>query len=133
MAEKKKKKKGGRAMMGYAGSGGAVSTAGRGAALKAAAMQEKHTLVAVGAAVALGMAKRQGWNLPHLPMLGPAASYGLAAWALAKYSKSRVAGHAATGLLSVAAYELASGGGQAGAPGVSGDDLAGGDELMGEL
>jgi len=112
------------AMVGAASTGG-----GRLSQVKQAALSEKHTLTAIGAALALGLAKKQGFKLPSLPLMGPAATYGLAAWALSKYTKNNVAAHAATGLLSVAAYEMVSGGGMAG------DDsaLMGADEVLGEF
>ena len=97
---------------------------------KELAMAEKHTLTALAAAAALGFAKRQGYKLPSLPMLGPAASYGLGAWALSKYTNNKMASHAATGLLSVAMYELASGGGIAGDVGA--DEVLGEDSVVGE-
>lgn len=97
-------------------------------AIKKAAMTEKHTLTALGAAIVLGMAKRQGFALPSLPMLTPAATYGLGAWALARYSGNQVASHAATGLLSVAAYELAAGTAKIG------EDVMGADDaIVGEF
>ena len=39
-------------------------------------------------------------------MLGKAGTLGVAAWALGKWGKSEWARHAATGFLSIAAYEL---------------------------
>ena len=120
-----------RAIVGAAPSGGGS----RMSAAKQAAMAEKHTLTALGAAVALGLAERQGLKLPSLPMVGPAATYGLAAWALAKYTGNKVASHAATGLLSVAAYDLARGANQAGSVSgdVGADELLGDDSIMGEF
>lgn len=103
------------------------SGGGRMSAIKKAALTEKHTLTALGAALVLGFAKRQGYQLPSLPMLTPAATYGLGAWALARYSGNQVASHAATGLLSVAAYELAAGTAKVG------EDLAGDDAIVGEF
>lgn len=122
----KKRRRKSRALVGAAPSGG-----GRLTKAKELAMSEKHTLTALGAAIALGMAERQGWKLPSIPMAGPAATYGLAAWVLAKYTGNKVASHAATGLLSVAAYKLASGAGAA--PSVRGaNELMGADELLGD-
>jgi hypothetical protein len=108
---------------------GAASGGSRLSQVKTAALSEKHTLTAIGAALALGLAKKQGFKLPSLPLMGPAATYGLAAWALSKYTKNNVAAHAATGLLSVAAYEMVSGGGMAG----DSSDVMGADEVLGEF
>lgn len=94
---------------------GALMRRGASAAARAA-MTERHTVAAVGAAAVLGIARRQGVQLPSIPALGVAGTYGVAAWALGRMTRSRVAEHVATGLLSVAAYELASG------SSVSGDD-----------
>lgn len=80
-------------------------------------MEEKHTIAAVGAAAALGFAKKSGVSLPAAPFLGVAGTYGLAAWVIGKYTHSRTARHIATGLLSVAAFELASEGKIAGSEG----------------
>jgi hypothetical protein len=86
------------------------------------AMQEKHTLTAVGAATALGLARRFGVNLPKIDVLGTAGTYGAAAWAFARYTRSNVLAHVATGLLSVAGYQFGSGGGMSGDDeGISGD------------
>jgi hypothetical protein len=90
-----------------------------------AAVTEKHTLAAVGAAGALGFAKRMGVSLPKIDALGTAGTYGVVAWAGARFMKSRTLSHVATGLLCVAAYQHAAGGGS-----VSGDDL---DDLSGDL
>lgn len=99
---------------------------------KEMALAEKHTLTALAAAAALGFAKRQGYALPSLPMLGPAATYGLGAWALSKYTGNKVASHAATGMLSVALYELASGGAAKMAGDVGADEVLGEDTVVGE-
>jgi hypothetical protein len=112
------------------GATAAKSSGNRLTKAKEAAMSEKHTLTALAAAAAVGFAKRQGFNLPHLPMMGPAATYGLASWALAKYTGNKIASHAATGLLSVAIYELAAGGGVAGDVGA--DEVLGDDSIVGE-
>lgn len=74
------------------------------------AMEEKHRIVALGAAAALGMAEKNGIALPKFEGIGAAATYGLAAMVLGKMTKSRMLDHAATGLLSVAIYQLSSGG-----------------------
>jgi hypothetical protein len=90
------------------------------------AADEKHTLAAALAAGALGWAEKSKTELPRIKALGTAATYGLAAWALGKFTKSRVARHVATGLLSVAAYQFAKGGGDA----MTGDDD---DDVSGDL
>lgn len=96
-----------------------------GSAVAAAARDEKHTLVAVGAAAALGYATRKGADgkslsqkLPRIDALGVAGTYGILAWAGAKYTKNRTMRHVATGLLAVAAYKFGQGDGAT----VEGDD-----------
>jgi hypothetical protein len=97
--------------------GRAKAIARRGATVGARiAMTERHTAAAVGAAAVLGFAARSGVQLPKIDAIGTAGTYGLVAWAIGRWTRSNVAQHVATGLLSVAAYQLASGGG------VSGDD-----------
>jgi len=94
-----------------------------GSAAARAAMSERHTIVAVGAAGVLGLMARQGVQLPHISALGIPATYGLAAWGLSKVSKSRMMEHAATGLLSIGVFQLAAGmtpGGLAAPPGAGG-------------
>lgn len=126
VGKKKKRRKTShrRAIVGAAGGGSRLTKA------KEMALSEKHTLTALAAAAALGFAKRQGFKLPSFPMLGPAATYGLGAWALSKYTGNKMASHAATGMLSVAMYELASGGGIAGDVGA--DEVLGEDSVVGE-
>jgi len=76
-------------------------------AAAAAARDEKHTLAALGAAAALGYVERSGTQLPFVvPALGPAGTYGLAAWAIARFAKNKTAAHVATGLLACAARDL---------------------------
>lgn len=107
------------------------SVAVRKVASKAAAiaLTEKHTLTAVGAGAALGLAERNNIPLPYVGFLGRAGTYGVAIWALGRYTGNQMAQHAASGLLAVAAYELAKGGGSPGAaPSVSGDET-----IMGEV
>ena len=90
------------------------------------ARDEKHTMMAVGAAAVLGFAKRENVALPKIDALGTAGTYGLLAWALGRYSKNPTLQHLGTGLLSVAAAELASGqsvsGDDGGVVGFDGDD-----------
>lgn len=98
-----------------------VAMARRGVSSAArAARQEKHTLVAVAGAAGFGFLRRQGVTLPSFGPLTAEATAGLAAWAIGKYTRSNIASHLATGLLSVAAFDLASGG-----AGTSGDTTEG--------
>lgn len=71
-----------------------------------AAADEKHTIAAVLSALALGYAEQAGIDIPSIPGLGDAGTLGVGAFVIAKVSKSRTARHVATGLLSVAAYQL---------------------------
>lgn len=82
-----------------------VSAAGRQAA------EEKHRLVACAAAGIVGYAEREGWNLPHVEMIGVPATYGLGLWFLQKsgYLRSKTLSHACTGLLAVASYKFGAG------------------------
>ena len=80
------------------------------------ARDEKHTLTAVAAAAALGLAKRQGVDLPKVDTLGTSGTYGAVAYVAARMTKSKTLAHVATGLLSVASFQLASG------DGLEGDD-----------
>lgn len=75
------------------------------------AQQEKHTIGAVLAGAALGYAERQQMTLPHISALGVAGTYGVAAWFGARHMRSRTLSHVATGLLTIAAYQFAKGGG----------------------
>lgn len=70
---------------------------------------EKHTLTAILASGALGLAKRQGIALPKIDQIGTPGTYGLGAWVLARMTKNKTIAHVATGLLSVASYTLAAG------------------------
>ncbi len=81
-----------------------------GRAAVGAAADEKHTLVAVGAALAMGYAKKEGIDLPNPTPFSDEATYGLAAWAWGKWGKNRTARHAGTGLLAIAAYNWMSSG-----------------------
>ena len=74
------------------------------------ALDQTHTITAVGAAAALGYLEGQGTVLPEsLNMLGigKAGVLAIAAFAGAKMLKNRTLDHVATGLGSVAAYNLA--------------------------
>jgi hypothetical protein len=85
-----------------------VGRSGLSAAARAA-REEKHTMAAVGAAAVLGFMKREGVALPKVAALGTAGTYGAVAWIAGRYTKSIILQHIATGLLSVAAAEMASG------------------------
>ena len=100
-----------------------------GSRVASAANAERHTLAAVGAAAALGFLKRSNVKLPMVAALGVPGTYGIVLWALARYTKSRIAGHMATGLLCLSAYEVAQ---NLGVPGsvMSGDDVSGDDGEM---
>ena len=76
-----------------------------------AAYEEKHRLTACVAAAAVGYAEKEGWNLPHVDVLGVPASYGLGGWLLLKAGviKSKTLSHAVTGLLAVASYKFGAG------------------------
>ncbi len=103
----------------------AKAAAHRGARhIASAAMDEKHTLVALVAAGVLGFAQREGISIPHVEIAGEAGTAGLVAWAVGKWGKSRIARHVATGLLSIAVYEKAKGEGAA-SKAVSGDEEVG--------
>lgn len=78
-------------------------------AVARAARDEQHTLTALVAAGGLGMLKRTGVSLPKIPQIGTAGTYGLAAWIGARMTKNKTLGHVATGLLSIATFQLASG------------------------
>lgn len=90
---------------------GAVKTAARrgASAVARAAIDERHTLVALGAAGALGLLEKQDVELPHFEPIGVAGTYGIAAFMLARFTKSRTLAHAATGLMSIAVYNFAKG------------------------
>lgn len=104
------------------------------------AVNERHRLTALAAAAALGASERFGMNLPELPVVGRAGTWGLAAYALAKVTKSETMSHVATGLLAVAVHDLAKGTGAPSqkTPAVVGDDVLGNDvgdseTIMGEI
>lgn len=80
-----------------------------GGAAARAAYAEKHTIAAVLAAAAFGWMKKSGVQLPKIDAIGTPGTYGLVAWGLGRFMGSPVASHIATGLMSVSAYELASG------------------------
>jgi hypothetical protein len=78
----------------------------------AIAREEKHTLTAIGGAVALGLFERYApETIERITVAGlkPAAVLGLAAWGLNRFGivRNTMMEHAATGMLAVAAYDLA--------------------------
>lgn len=82
-----------------------------GSAAASAAREEKHTITAVVAAAVVGYAQRENMldNLPQIDAIGPVGTLGAVAWAAGRFMRSNVASHVATGLLSIAAYDLARG------------------------
>jgi hypothetical protein len=89
-----------------------------GKAVAGAAYDEKHMLIAVVAAAALGYAQKT-MTIPTIPMIGTSGTVGLVAFVGAKMTKNRMLRHAATGFLCIAAHEYAKTGV------VSGDVLGG--------
>jgi len=85
------------------------------------AHDERHTLIALGSAAALGLAESRGVDLPKIDALGIAGTYGLGAYLYSKLTGSPTAEKVATGLLCVAIYKLTS----APAAGVSGGGKSG--------
>jgi hypothetical protein len=68
---------------------------------------EKHRMGAIAGGAVLGLLDKSGFAIPTLPFLGKAGTAGLAAWAVGKWTNSPWADDMATGMLSIAAYELA--------------------------
>lgn len=95
-----------------------------GTAVASAARSEKHTISAVAAAAILAYAKKAGVDLPKIDALGTSGTYGLVLWAVGRYTRSPMAQHAATGLLSIAVAELISG------ERIAGEDDVGADALL---
>lgn len=96
-----------------------------GGAVATAAKDEKHTLIAGASAYALGYASRKGTDgksmlsgIPRIKALGVTGTLAAVAWVGAKYTKSRVLRHIATGFVAVAAYTAGVGDGES----VEGDD-----------
>lgn len=79
-----------------------------GGAALAAARDERHTIAALVAAGVLGYADREGmldsWTL--IEGIDPKVQLALGAMLIARVSKSRTAAHVATGIGSVALYDL---------------------------
>jgi len=78
-----------------------------GRAAGVAALEERHTIAAVLAAIALGYIEKNNVPVPDVLGIGTPATAGLAAWILGKTTKSRMARHVATGCLAIAAYQFA--------------------------
>jgi hypothetical protein len=85
-----------------------------------AASGQKHALAAwqtsqpqlftIGGAAVAGLLQRQGIQVPKLiSSLSTPANVGLIAWGAARFLKSPILDHLATGMLSVAAYGLGAG------------------------
>ena len=74
--------------------------------IASAAYEERHRMGAILGGLALGLIEKAGIDLPTIPLLGKAGTLGVAAWAMGKWGKSRIASHAATGFLAIAAFEL---------------------------
>ena len=85
------------------------------------AYESRHQIGAIAGGFVLGMIDKSNIAVPVIPMLGKAGTLGVAAWALGKWGKSEWARHAATGFLSIAAYELSKEGKISGDDGVNGD------------
>lgn len=88
---------------------------GAGAAARLA-LEERHTIAAVITGAVAGYMRRSGTTIPHVSALGIPGTWGAAAWLAARYTKSRTLGHVATGLLTIAAYEMTSSGSLFGTP-----------------
>lgn len=73
-----------------------------------AVSSEKHTLIALVAAFVYGIARKSGVKIPSFGPFGPASTAGLGLWAIGRWGHNTSASHAATGLLSIAAYQYAS-------------------------
>lgn len=91
---------------------GAAIARRAGSAIARQAAEEKHTLFAVGASLAVGWADSRNMldSVPTLiPGTGPVGTLALVAWGLGKFTGSRMARHTATGLASVAAFRIGAG------------------------
>lgn len=91
-----------------------VASRGTNIAARIRKSNERHTMLAVVAAAALGYAEspdpndatKKRFDLPSNKTLGVPGTYGVVAWAAGKFTKNKDVQHLATGLLSAAAYEL---------------------------
>ena len=81
---------------------------------KSSGFGEKHRVGAIVGGAVLGLVEKSGVALPHLPYLGQAGTLGVAAWAIGRYMHSPWAEDLSTGMLAIAAYELAKTGSIAG-------------------
>lgn len=94
---------------------GAANLARRGGTAAARwAREEKHTIAAVGTGLVLGFLERPGTDgqstaskLPHIAALGVPGTYGLGLHFAARFTKSHTLAHMATGLMTIAARDLA--------------------------
>lgn len=92
----------------YARARGFLAAGGRHAVSSWQASQPQ--LLTVAAAGAVGLLQKQGIKVPKLiNSLSTPANIGLMAWVAARFLKSPILDHAATGMLSVAAFGLGSG------------------------
>ena len=70
------------------------------------ASEEKHTLGSIGAGALLGVLQARSVAVPHIPFLGVAGTYGVALWFLGRQTGNKILQHLATGLLTIAGYQL---------------------------
>ncbi len=94
----------------------------RGVRAAGSALINSERLGALGGALVMGLIDKQGTALPTVPFLGRAGTVGVALWFASKHFRSPSMNHAATGMLSIAAYELARDGKIAGDDSVVGVD-----------
>jgi hypothetical protein len=99
---------------------GAAIRRGAGAAARQAAAN-KHTLFAVLAAAAVGYIKKNAVEIPKIDALGVSGTYGLLLTGAGIAMKNRTLESIGSGLISVAAFQWA-----------SGEDTISGDELSGD-
>jgi hypothetical protein len=78
-----------------------------GKAAGVAALEERHTIAAVLAGIALGYMEKNHVAVPDVLGIGAPATLGVGAWIIGKATKSRMARHVATGCLAIAAYQFA--------------------------
>ena len=78
-----------------------------GRAAGAAALEERHTIAAILAGIALGYMEKHHVVVPDILGVGAPATIGIGAWVVGKTTKSRMARHVATGCLAIAAYQFA--------------------------